>query len=211
MKKLIIFDVDGVLLDNKLGGFKDVLAILGKEKEVKEIDEEYQKRKHLGPWGLEELAKLYKGFSKQTLKETAKKYCFENLMQGAREVVSLLKARGCLIGALSSNPQFILDSLSEILSIDFVFGTELEFKNDLATGKISKKVDRYIKAEILKEKMGELNLQSRNVIIIGDSLTDIPMAEIAGFFIGFNAKKEIWNKTDIVIKKKDLKEILKYI
>lgn len=33
-KKLLVFGVDSVLLDNKLGGFKDILEILGKEREV---------------------------------------------------------------------------------------------------------------------------------------------------------------------------------
>lgn len=31
-QKLIVFDVDGVLLDNKLGGFKDILMPLERKK-----------------------------------------------------------------------------------------------------------------------------------------------------------------------------------
>ena len=50
-----------------------------------------------------------------------------------------------------------------------------------------------------------------NVVIIGDSLTDLPMAKIAGFFIAFNAKEELKEKTDVVVEKKDLREVLKYI
>ena len=62
-KKMLIFDVDGVLLDNQMGATKEILFPLGKEKEVKIIDEEYQRRKFSGPWGLEQVVSLYKGFS----------------------------------------------------------------------------------------------------------------------------------------------------
>lgn len=211
MKKLIVFDVDGVLLDNKTGGFKDILVLLGKEKEVQVIDGEYQRRKHLGPWGLEELANLYRGLSKEKLESLAREYCQKHLTEGAKETVGELKEKNYLVGALSSNPQFIMDVLAGILDLDFVCGTQLEFKDDIATGKISEKVDRYKKAEILEEKMEELNLERREITVIGDSLTDLPMAEIAGRLFAFNAKKELKERADVVIEKKDLREVLKYI
>ena len=210
-RKLIVFDVDGVLLDNKLGGLKDVLVILGKEKEVREIDEEYQRRKFSGPWGLAELADLYKDFSEEKLKEIATKYCQANLMNGAKEVVEEIRNKGCLVGALSSNPQFIMEALKKILSLNFSQGTELEFKNGIATGRISKKVDRYGKAEILKEKIEELNLGKEEVVVIGDSLTDLAMAKKAGKFIAFNAKEEVKNQADVIIKEKDLRKIICYL
>lgn len=210
-KKLVIFDVDGVLLDNKMGGLKDILVLLGKEKEAKVIDKEYQKRKHLGPWGLEELAKLYQGFSSKNLKKIALEYCSKSLMKGAGEAITGFEKKNYLIGAFSSNPQFVMDGLSQILPLNFSFGTRLEFKNGAATGKILRKVDRYIKAKILKEKIKEFNFQKRDVVVIGDSLTDLPIAELAGLFIAFNAKKEVRERADIVVKEKDLKEILKYI
>jgi len=211
MKKLIVFSVDKVLIDNEMGAFKDVLVLLGKGKEVQKIDEEYQKRKHFGPWGLEELAKLYKGFSKEKLRKVAFEYCLKNLMQGTKETIAKLRKKNYGVRALSSNPQFIMETLADILSLDFSHGTKLEFKDNIATGRISKQVNRYTKAEILKERMGQLNLQRKDVIIVGNSLTDLPMAEIAGFLVAFDAEEEVKRKADVVIKKKDLREILKHI
>lgn len=58
-QNIIVFDVDGVLLNNKSGGFKEILSeYFNKQKEVNDINEEYQRRKHLGPWGLEQLTEL---------------------------------------------------------------------------------------------------------------------------------------------------------
>jgi len=190
-KKLIVLSADGVLLDNKMSSFKEILMILGKGSEAEEIDKEYQQRKQGSPWGLEQLAQLYQGLSEDKLKETAMKYCQENLAEGAKECVNELKEKGYIVGALSSNPQFILDSLAQNLSLDFAEGTELEFKEGIATGKIQKRVDRYIKAEILQNKREHYGLETEDVIVVGDSITDIPMAELAGIFIGFSPKDGI--------------------
>lgn len=211
-KKLIIFDVDGVLLDNKLGGFKDILVLLGKEKEVIEIEEEYQKRKFTSPWGLEKLAELYRGFSKERLRKIALDYCTNNLREGAKETVDKLKKRNFIVGAISSNPKFIMDVLSKILSLNFSEGSKLEFRNSIATGKILRKVDRYIKAQLLKEKMDQFNLSKKDVTVVGDSLTDLPMAKEANLFVAFNPKDSlVKEKANIIAEKKNLKEILKYV
>lgn len=211
-KKLIVFDVDGVLLDNKLGGFKDILVLLGKEKEVKKIHKEYQKRKFIGPWSLEKLAKLYEGFLRKRLEKLAMKYCKKNLMKGVKECLKELKKKKFIIGALSSNPQFIMDALRNILPLDFCEGTRLEFQKGIATGKIKRKVDRYIKAKILKEKIRKYKLEKENTILVGDSISDLPMAKFVKIFIAFLPKeKDVKEKANFVIKRKDLREILKYI
>lgn len=209
-KKLIVFDVDGVLLNNKLGGFKEMLIILGKEKEVKIIDEEYQKRKHLGPWGLEELSKLYEGFSENNLSKTSIEYCKQNLQKGVQETINEFKKRGFLVGALSSNPQFIMDSLGKMFSLDFSEGTRLEFKKGVATGKIKKKVDRYKKAKILEEKIKDYKVGKKDIIVVGDSITDLPMAGLAGTFVAFCPKdKLVKEKANKIIENfQELKELL---
>lgn len=211
-KKLFIFDVDGVLLNVKMGGLKDVLVMLGKEKEVQILEAEYQKIKHLGPWGLEEIVGLYRGRSINELKKLAEKYCGEALMCGAKEAVEGIKSKKYLVVAISSGPQFVLDVLKEKLDLDLVFGTQLEFSNGIATGKITKKIDRFTKKEILGNLIKDNKLSQKDVVAIGDSITDLPLGELAGKFIGFNIKdKEVEERADIVIKEKDLKNILKHI
>ena len=76
-----------------------------------------------------------------------------------KEFIKELKKRDFLIGAISANPQFVMDVLTEILPLDFSEGTKLEFKDGIATGKIKRKIDRYIKAEILKEKRKKYGLK----------------------------------------------------
>lgn len=187
-KKMVVFTTS---FASKMGGIKDLLVLLGKKKEAKEKDKEYQKRKLLGPWGLKELAELYKGFSEYELRRVALDYCQQNLLKGMREAVDGLKERGFLIGALSSDPQFMMDALKEILPLDFAIGTELEFKEGMPTGRIQKELTRYTKAEIIKMKRREYGLTKKNVIVIGrSSIAHLPMAREAGVFIGIDPAKE---------------------
>jgi len=140
--------------------------------------------------GLKELAKLYRGFPEDKLRKIALNYCQKYLIGGAKEFIKELKKRGFLIGAISANPQFLMDALIKILLLDFSEGTKLEFKDGVATGKIKREVDRYIKAEILKEKREKYGLKKENIIVIGDSVTNLPMVKEAKVFIGFDGKKE---------------------
>jgi len=187
-KKLVVF---GTLFRSKMGAIKDILVLLGKEKEVKEIDAEYEKRKLLGPWGLKELAKLYFGFSENELKKISFEYCQRNLLAGIRELAIELKKKGFLIGVLNSNPKFILDCLKWIFPLDFAFGTQLEFKKGIATGEIKEEFTRYKKVEVLKRIIKEYRLKRENVIFVEKStITQLPMAREAGVVIGFDPEKE---------------------
>lgn len=205
-KKMVIFTT---VFASKMGAIKDLLVVLGKEKEAREIDREYQIRKFFGPWGLGELANLYRGFSEYELREAALDYCQQNLLKGLREFSSGLREKGFLIGALSSDPQFMMDVVKEILSLDFIAGTELEFKKGRATGKMQKEVNRYTKAEIIRIKTEEHALAKENVITIGRScVAHLPMARESGVFIGFDPVKEtIGDVARMIIAHKDLSKI----
>lgn len=209
-EKLIIFDVGAILLETKMGCFKDLLVILGKEKEVKAIDEEYQKRKKAGPWGMEQLANLYKGFSEEELKKVTEKYCQKSLKEDVKECFQSLKEKDYILGVISGNPQFVIDWLIDNLPLDFAKGTELEFKNGIASGNLQTKVDRYVKVEILKEKIKEYQIDKKNVIIVGDSITSLPMVELAGKFFAFLPKEDVVKEKAIQIIKdfQELKNVL---
>ena len=101
--------------------------------------------------------------------------------------------------------------MQEEYGLDDVLGNIVEVRDGKVTGKLLKKVDRYAKAERLRRFMEERGIAKEDTYVIGDSLTDLPMAEY-GRFIAFNAdKQEVKDKAEFVINKKDLREILRYI
>jgi len=74
----------------------------------------------------------------------------------------------------------------------------------------SKKTDRYVKAKILKERIKEYGIKKESVILVGSSVTDLPMAKETGVFIAFATKeKTVEDVAGIVIRKRNLREILK--
>ena len=209
--KLAVFDVDGTLIDTKVGTFKDLGLMLGKEEEIKAHHEEYERRKHLGPWGLDELAELFKGTKEGRMVELSKQIVDQMLMPGAEEIFKELKGRGYTLLAYSSSPTFIMEILRNRFGFSDIHGNVLEVKGGTLTGKLAEKADRHTKAERLKKFMEENSIFQKDVYVIGDSVTDLPMAEY-GHFIAFNAdKEEVKEKAEYVVDKKDLREILKYI
>ena len=208
---LVIFDGDGVLLDVKEGGFKYLARAIGKNKEVDELHAEYERRKHLGPWGLEQLADLFKGEKEERIRKIAFTFCKEHLMPGTSETMTEIRKRKYVIAILSSNPTIILEEIQKIIgTVDSISGNELEILDGVYTGKLARKVDRYVKAQDALTLIKKLGLPKEKVWIIGDSITDKAMSE-HGTFIAVNPKKEIEGRTPHVVRVKDLREVLKYI
>ena len=206
IKKMFAFDVDGVLIDAQPGGFIQLAEKMGKD--VSKLHEEYQKRKNKGPWGLDKLAKLFEGCKKDELVSKANEIVSKSLMPGAKETILELKQMGFIIGVFTSNPLEIIDALKIYMQIDVAVGNELIYNNETATGGIIK-MDRYQKAEKLKDYVQKNDISQ--LYIVGDSITDLPMAEL-GTFISFNSKDiEVDNKARYIIKNKNLKEILKLL
>jgi len=207
-QKLVVFDINGVLLDNGIGALKEILILLGRGRELSQVEEEYQKRKKFGPWGLEQTASLYQGLNRERMVHVAAEYCEENLMQGASEAIAELKLNDFLVGAISSEADFVVEVLARNLSLDFAYGTVLQYVDGICTGKIIEKVDRFTKAELLKKVMQEKNISRSNIYVVGDSITDLPMGQVAGRFIGFRPKTEIIEQVNFIVREKDLEKIL---
>jgi phosphoserine phosphatase len=209
--KLVVFDVDGVLLDVNPGGFEHLARAIGKEDEVAELHREYESRKSKGPWGLEELASLFKGVSCDRLREISTHLCEVNLMTGAKETVERLRSWGYSIALLSSNPLVITEQLKTSLGADFICGNELESENGICTGRLKRKADRFTKAEVLEEIIEGNSIPQSNVFVVGDSITDIPMSR-CGLLISFNSRtREFDEMASYVVKEKDLRKILDFI
>lgn len=190
--KALIFNGSGILLDSDLAGIRLILNQLGKEKEMLEQKEEYDKIKQEKPWGLENLAELYKGVSEQEINEKSEKIVKEKLKENAKELINKIKEKGYLIANYTSDLINISEVLKNELNLDDIYGNVLEFEKGVATGKLKEKVDRYDRVEKIKEFMQENNLSKEEVFIVGESVTAVASAEL-GTMIALNSESEELN------------------
>lgn len=189
-QKLVIFTTPFV---TKMEPMKDLLILLGKKKETVEIHREYEKRKIFGPYhkGLKDIALLSQEISKEKLEDLSLYYCEKNLLKGIKNFVLELKERGVIIGAISFDPQFLMDMAMEVVQFDFTYGTQWEFEEGIATGNVSKILDRYQETEIIKEKMEEFQISKENLIVIGRaSVVHLSSIKESNLFIGFDPAKD---------------------
>ncbi len=184
--KALIINGSGILLDSDLAGIRLLLRELGKEKEMLEQKQEYDKIKQEKPWGLDNLAKLYKGVSEQEINKLSKKIVKEKINPDAKEIISKIKEKGYTVVIYTSELINISDALKKELDLDEVYGNVLEFKNGVATGKLKEKVDRYDRVEKIKQFIEKNNLSKKDVYIVGESVTAIPSAKL-GTMIAFNS------------------------
>jgi len=190
--KAVIINGSGILLDSSLSGISLLLIELGKEKEMLEHQQEYEKVKPEKPWGLENLAELYKGVSEKEINEKSEKIVKEKIKPDAKEIISKIKEKGYTVVNYTSELINVSNALKKELDLDEVYGNVLEFENGIATGKLKEKVDRYDRVKKIKEFIKKNNLSKEDVYIIGGSFTAIPSAEL-GTLIAFNSDCEELN------------------
>jgi phosphoserine phosphatase len=207
--KALIINGSGILLDSDLAGIRLLLIELGKEKEMLEHKKKYDEIKQEKPWGLDNLAKLYKGISEKEIDKKSDEIVKEKLRKEAKEIINKLKEKGYLVVNYSSELINILEAQKRELNLDEVYGNILEFENRIATGKLKQKVDRYDRAEKIKKFIEKNNLSEQDVYIIGESVTAIPSAKL-GKMIAFNSNSKELNEI-AEYKISNLNELLKII
>jgi len=207
-KRLIVFDIEGVLIPKrryllfeaarKLGplGFLKIL-LYGTLYEIGLIP--------LGS-ALKKIFKLLKGFKIDELFQLYKKV---PLMPNAKELFKKLKEAGHTTALISSGlPTPFIKDLATTLKADYAFGLELETVNGRLTGEIWGDVIKLDgKALVLKKILQHANLSPKDCTIIVDDRNNLPMFSLSNIRIGFNPDFLVSAKSDFVIKG-DLTEML---
>ena len=167
----------------------------------------------------EEIAKLWKGL---TPEDIVNAIASVPLMKGAADVIKELKRRGHKVGIISDSYTLATDYIAKKFDMDFHLANILMVKDGLLTGELRMllgwdKIGCDCKISVCKrfhlEKVAELlNIALDNTIAIGDTKSDLCMIKRAGVGIAFNPKDDaLASSTNKVVKKLDLREILRYI
>ena len=205
--KLVVFDMDGVIFDsaNSWLGLHKKLGTLEKGKMLTHfyLVKNYEKLVE------EVVGKLWKGKSAKGYFDMVKNMKY---IKGVKETIKELKKRGIKTAVITSGPRHIAERAKKELGIDYIYFNELVIKNGIITGEFFGPVGFDKKADKLREVCKKENISLKETVTVGDDENDVPKAKISGLAIAFDSKSEKLNKVcNIIITKKDPREILKYI
>lgn len=226
-KKVICFDFDDVITDGNLlssashkfaSGFKKIRIMMDFLR--------YNENPKKFYWFIRKVVKRGKGIRFDDLEEAALK---QRLITGVPQTLRALKKRGYKVVIVSTNDERIIKKYLEkhglLKYIDHIYAAQLEVKNGVLTGKMSGNVIETEKTGVVRKIKKIYNVSEKDIIYVGDGLTDIPIFRLVGKGIIFCPKTvtklEIYN--DQILKKKereneifvvvenDLRAIMKFI
>lgn len=213
--KLVCFDVDGTLIDNVVYSWELFHEHLktDKERRAKARDLFFNGKISYPEWALHDI-NLWKekGAKKQDLINAIKSL---KVMDGALETINELKKKGIKLvvisGSINIIPETLIPNFNELF--DYIYLNKLFFdeKGNIVNVKVTE-FDLDGKADALKKIIKKEGLKLEECIFIGDHLNDLKIIQEVGLGIAFDPKDDkLREVADVVIEKKDLREMLRYI
>ncbi|MGD1835293.1 MAG: phosphoserine phosphatase SerB [Nitrososphaeraceae archaeon] len=200
---LIIFDVEGVLLNAE---YLPVLAQVispEKEKEIWDITKQGIRGEINWEEGIKKRVHALRGINYDDAKKIG-----ENLeiMPGAKELCKSLKKAGWTMVAVSGGFTIITDRLKTELGLDLIFSNELIFEENLLND-IDLKVtsDKSLSIRPIIEK---LDIKKEEIVVVVDGANDLKLFDLAGYTVGFCPVDIVKKKADDVIEIRDLTLLL---
>ncbi|MBH58885.1 MAG: phosphoserine phosphatase SerB [Thaumarchaeota archaeon] len=201
---LAIFDTEGVLIDGEF--LPELAKVVGKEEEIWEITKKGISGEIEWEKGLIERINELKGVSYNDCKRVSDDM---PIMNGAKETFDELRRLGFKTLTVSGGPDILIDRIKEELHIDYAFSNKLIFNEEKLEGvEVVVGSDKTVPIKGTLEMMDE---KKDDIVITVDGVNDIKLFDLAGLRISFNGTKLINEKSDSIVNKKDLKEILPII
>lgn len=120
--------------------------------------------------------------------------------RGVKELITHIHELGGVVAVVSGGFHEVLDGLAEKLHIDRWRANRLEVQTGALTGKtLGPIIDGAAKASFLQELTTEYGIASTHTVAIGDGANDLPMMEIAGLSVAYNAKPAVRDAADLII------------
>lgn len=185
----VVFDCDGVLIDNisSWWAIHEYFGTRNEEMLEKFLNKEITEEEFVNH-DVEEWKKVQPEIHREDIMRC---YSGVKLMPGAREVVNELQSRGIFVAIVSSGVDLLIGTIANMLKVDdwAANGFEWDEEGFLVKGAPTR-VYSHDKG-IMVEKLIRINkLNSENVISVGDSSTDLSMKVGESKFIGFNPARE---------------------
>lgn len=207
--RLIVFDIDGTItqhisswryIHEKLGLWSDRAFRYQEDFLAGKIDYRTFCLLDAAHWKgmpLERIRSIFKGvhYSKNAVKSIQK-----------------LKAMGFKLVAVSTGLQFMCERLERELKFDYTIANRLGVRNGRLTGGVRINLEHGAKHAILERIYRRFKVKPSEVISVGDTAGDIPLAKNSGYSIAFNCSSpQLARTVDYNCRTKDFNEVYRQI
>lgn len=182
-KKLIVFDVNHVLID--CHSTVELAKLAGRESEMKQIFAVQLEGYRGLDWAIPEAAKLLVGITVEKALSFAESIPY---MLGARETIDKLRESGYLVVVISSGFSIVIQPICRELGIEAsnIFCNELAVEGGKIVGLASSPVSTDLsKLEILNALRTKHKIDQALSVAVGDGFSDFSMLLAAGLGIAF--------------------------
>ena len=213
--KLVCFDVDGTLIDNLVTSWQIFHYYFQTDRHKREDarNKFFNGEISYVQWAEHDIGLWREGNAKKNDFSIAMSHL--KLMKGAMETLKALKKRNFKLAIISGSLNILLEKFIPDYEefFDDVFLNKIHFDDEGNIIKIeATEFDMITKATALKKIAKREKISLKECVFVGDYLNDMKIMEEAGLGIAFNCNHEELKKVaDIMIEKKDLREILRYI
>ncbi|AMD16756.1 haloacid dehalogenase [Methanobrevibacter sp. YE315] len=203
MIKLVVFDLDNVIIDGeaideigKLANVEDDIAAITEKAMQGEIDFETS---------IKDRVQLLEGTSIEDIEKVAEDL---PLMPGACKTINCLKDKDVDVAIISGSFDVVADKIKDKLGVDTVYTNSFTVEDGKLTGEVTGPLVSGTKLDVLKDHVEKAGITLDEVVAVGDGANDISMIESAGCGIAFNAKDSVKEIADVVVEEKDLCKVL---
>ena len=183
-RQLVVFDMDSTLIDAEV--IDELAKEAGVGDQVAAITEAAMQGKLDFKQSFRQRLELLEGLSVDVLQKVAQRL---QLNEGEEHLIKTLKQLGYKTAIVSGGFTYFAEHLQSILGVDYIYANELDTENGLVTGKVvGDVIDGQRKADLLRELAQREGLALEQVIAVGDGANDLPMLNIAGLGIAYQAK-----------------------
>ncbi|MDO5848543.1 MAG: phosphoserine phosphatase SerB [Methanobrevibacter sp.] len=202
MIKLVVFDLDNVIIDGE--AIDEIGKLANVEDEIADITEKAMQGEIDFETAIKDRVKLLEGTSIEDIQKVADEL---PLMDGAEETINNLKDEDLEVAIISGSFDVVADVIKEKLGVDYIYTNSFIVEDGKLTGEVEGPLVSGTKLDVLNDLVEEKGISLDEVIAVGDGANDISMIEAAGIGIGFNAKPSVKEIADIVVDDKDLTKV----
>ena len=203
MIKLVVFDLDNVIIDGE--AIDEIGKLANVEEDIAEITEKAMQGEIDFETSIKDRVQLLKGTSIEEIEKVADEL---PLMKGANETIDCLKEKDVDVAIISGSFDVVADKIKDKLGVDSVYTNSFTVEDGKLTGEVTGPLVSGSKLDVLKDHVENAGITLDEVVAVGDGANDISMIESAGCGIAFNAKDSVKEIADIVVDEKDLTKVL---